>query len=83
MIGWQRAEIASACAKLSRLQDRTQEVAAAVAEMEKKGRELDAKGVRFWTSGFGARDNDKEEARSGALNRPGAFLANQVNWNWF
>ena len=50
MIGWQRAEIASAKEELIRLQDRVQAVAATVAEMEKKGRELDAKGVRFDTT---------------------------------
>ena len=50
MIGWQRVEIASAREELTRLHDRVQEVAATVAEMEKKGRELDAKGVRFETT---------------------------------
>jgi len=50
MIGWQRIEIGSAREELAQLQDRVQEVAATVAEMEKKGRELDAKGVRFETT---------------------------------
>lgn len=50
MIGWQRAEIASAREELAGLQDRVQAVAATVAEMEKKGHELDAKGVRFETT---------------------------------
>ena len=50
IIGWQRVEIASAREELVRLQDRVQEVAATVAEMEKKGHELDAKGVRFETT---------------------------------
>lgn len=50
MIGWQRVEIASAREELTRLQDRVQEVAATVVEMEKKGHELDAKGVRFETT---------------------------------
>ncbi len=50
MIGWQRAEIVSAREELGGLQDRAQAVAATVAEMEKKGRELDAKGVRFETT---------------------------------
>jgi hypothetical protein len=50
MIGWQRVEITNAREELVRLQDRVQEVATTVAEMEKKGRELDAKGVRFETT---------------------------------
>jgi hypothetical protein len=50
MIKWQRAEIANAKGELSRLQDRVQTVSATVAEMEKKGSELDAKGVRFETT---------------------------------
>jgi len=50
MIGWQRVEITNAREELARLQDRVREVAATVAEMEKKGRELDAKGVRFETT---------------------------------
>ncbi len=49
MIGWQRVEIANAREELTRLHDRVREVAATVTEMEKKGRELDAKGVRFLT----------------------------------
>ena len=50
MIGWQRAEIASAKEELVRLGERVQAVSTTVADMEKKGRELDAKGVRFETS---------------------------------
>jgi outer membrane murein-binding lipoprotein Lpp len=50
LIGWQRLEISNARQELSELQARAQTVGAAVAEMEKKGRELDAKGVRFLTT---------------------------------
>lgn len=49
MIGWQRIQIANEGEELARLQNRRQEVASTVAEMENKGRELDAKGVRFST----------------------------------
>ena len=49
-IGWQRHEISNARQELSELQTWAQTVGATVAEMEKKGRELDAKGVRFPTT---------------------------------
>lgn len=49
MIGGQRAEISAGREELARLQERARAVAATVEEMEKKGRELDAKGVRFPT----------------------------------
>ena len=50
LIGWQRLELSNARQELAELQARAQEVGATVAEMEKKERELDAKGVRFLTS---------------------------------
>jgi hypothetical protein len=50
LIGWQRLEISNARQELSELQARAQTVGAAVAEMEKKGQDLDAKGVRFQTT---------------------------------
>ncbi|MDR3451136.1 MAG: hypothetical protein P4M15_15560 [Alphaproteobacteria bacterium] len=50
LIGWQKSEILNARQELSELQTRAQALSAAVAEMEKKGRDLDAKGVRFQTS---------------------------------
>jgi uncharacterized coiled-coil protein SlyX len=50
LLGWQRLEISDAKKELSELQARLETVGATVAEMEKKGRELDAKGVRFQTS---------------------------------
>jgi outer membrane murein-binding lipoprotein Lpp len=56
LIGWQRLEISDAKQELSELQARAQTVGATVAEMEKKGRDLDAKGVRFLTST--CQDND-------------------------
>ena len=56
VIGWQRLEISNARQALSELQERAQALGAAVAEMEKKGRDLDAKGVRFQTST--CQDND-------------------------
>ena len=49
LIGWQRLEISNARQELSELQARAQALSVAVGEMEKKGRELDAKGVRFQT----------------------------------
>lgn len=49
MIGWQRAGISAAREELARLEERARAVAAAVEEMEQKGRALDAKGVRFPT----------------------------------
>ena len=50
LIGWQRLEISNARQELSELQERAQALGAAVADMEKKGRDLDAKGVRFQAS---------------------------------
>ncbi len=50
LIGWQRLEISNARQELSELQVRAQGLSVAVAEMEKKGRELDVKGVRFLTT---------------------------------
>jgi len=50
MIGWQRVEVASEREELVQLQNRKPEVGVTVAEMEKRGRELDAKGVRFETT---------------------------------
>lgn len=50
LIGWQRLEISDAKKELSELQARAETIGATVAEMEKKGRELDAKGVRFQTT---------------------------------
>jgi len=50
LIGWQKFEISNARQELSELQTRSQALSAAVAEMEKKGRDLDAKGVRFQTT---------------------------------
>jgi Tfp pilus assembly protein PilN len=56
LIGWQRFEISNAKQELSELQARVETVGATVAEMEKKGRDLDAKGVRFQTTQ--CQDND-------------------------
>jgi len=50
LIGWQKLEISNARQELSELQTRSQALSAAVADMEKKGRDLDAKGVRFQTT---------------------------------
>ena len=59
MIEWQRAEIVSAKQELIRLEERVQTVAATVAETEKRGRELDARDMRFETSTCLA-DNQKK-----------------------
>jgi hypothetical protein len=50
LIGWQRLEISNAQQELSELQARAQALSAAVVDMEKQGRALDAKGVRFQTT---------------------------------
>jgi hypothetical protein len=49
LIGWQKFEIAGAKQELSELQARAQTASATVADMEKKARDLDARGVRFET----------------------------------
>ena len=49
LIGWQKFEIAGAKQELSELQARAQTVSATLADMEKKARDLDARGVRFET----------------------------------
>jgi len=50
MIGWQRVEIANAREELTRLQARSEDLASTVVFLEKKSRDLDAKGVRFETT---------------------------------
>jgi outer membrane murein-binding lipoprotein Lpp len=74
LIGWQRLEISNAKQELSELQARAQTVGATVAEMEKKGRELDAKGVRFQTST--CQDNDGRKRLCVEI-EPGAPLFSQ------
>ncbi len=74
LIGWQRLEISNAKQELSELQARAQTVGATVAEMEKKGRDLDAKGVRFQTST--CQDNDGRKRLCVEI-EPGAPLFSQ------
>ncbi len=74
LIGWQRLEISTAKQELSELQARAQTVGATVAEMEKKGRDLDAKGVRFQTST--CQDNDGRKRLCVEI-EPGAPLFSQ------
>ena len=74
LIGWQRLEISNARQELSELQARAQTVGATVAEMEKKGRDLDAKGVRFQTST--CLDNDGRKRLCVEI-EPGAPLFSQ------
>jgi hypothetical protein len=49
LIGWQKSEIANARQELSGIQDKAQSLREEVADLEKKSRELDARGVRFKT----------------------------------
>jgi hypothetical protein len=49
LIGWQKLEISNARQELAELQSRAQALSATVDDMEKKARDLDAKGVRFET----------------------------------
>jgi hypothetical protein len=59
LIGWERLEISNAKQEVSKLQAREQALSVAIADMEQKGRDLDAKGVRFQTAQ--CLDNDKRK----------------------
>ncbi len=74
LIGWQKLEISNARQELSELQTRVEAAGATVAEMEKKGRELDAKGVRFQTTQ--CQDNDGRKRLCVEI-EPGAPLFSQ------
>ncbi len=74
LIGWQKLEISDARQELSELQTRVETVGATVAEMAKKGRDLDAKGVRFQTTQ--CQDNDGRKRLCVEI-EPGAPLFSQ------